>query len=114
MVGPVVPAAEAGLAALDGASVAIDGTIDGAAFTFTSSLVSVQKREAILVVSADGGSSNVTLTVDPGGWFRAADGSRLDPRAASSRGAIAAHPAASIDAFGDDDVDGHEDGPDHR
>ncbi len=114
VVGPV-DAAEAGsgtgLAALDGDSVVLSGSIDGAAFTFTSKLSSVQKRESTLTVSADGKSSNVTLTVDPSGWFRTTDGSRLEPTEAN-RAAIEANIEASIDAFGDDDEDGHEDGSD--
>jgi hypothetical protein len=114
VVGPVDPAgAPAGLADLNGSSVVIAGTIDGAPFTFSSRLTSAQKRESTLVVGASGASSNVTLTVSPAGWFTARDGSRLDPTVDANRPAIEANLRASIDAFADDDADGHEDGGGH-
>jgi hypothetical protein len=114
VVGPVDPAeATSALAALGGSSVVIAGTIDGAPFTFSSSLVSVQKRESTITVAAKGGSSNVTLTVSPAGWFTGPSG-RLDPRVASNRAAIEARIAASIDAFGDEDEDGIDDATEHH
>jgi hypothetical protein len=57
------------------------------------------------------GSSNVTLSIDPAGWFRSGTG-RLDPSVAADKAAIEANIAASIDVFGDDDEDGHDDGGD--
>jgi len=110
VVAPVDPSgATSALADLDGRSAMIGGTIDGAPFTFSSRLVSAQRRESTLVVAADGSSSNVTLTISPAGWFRAPNGSRLDPTADGDRAAIEANLAASIDAFADDDQDGRDD-----
>lgn len=103
------PAFDAVVAA--GASVIVDGTVDDRPFSFTSALRARQKRESTLVVGA--GSSNVTLSVDPTGWFQAG-AARLDPTAAADRAAIEANVAASIDVFGDEDEDGHDDdGPGH-
>lgn len=113
VVGPVdvsMTGSNAGLAALAEDSVVIDGSIGGAAFTFSSSLTSDQKRESTVVVAAGGTSGNVTLTVSPEGWFKAPDGSPLDPRVDANRAAIEANIRASIDAFGDDDEDGLDDG----
>jgi hypothetical protein len=96
-VGPVADAAAgSAVAALDGHSVVLDGTIDGAPFTFVSSLSSAQKIEMTVQVAADGSTSGVTLTIDPSGWFVAADGTRLDPAMESSRAAIEDHLRASI------------------
>lgn len=115
VVAPVEPAgATRDLADLNGSSVVIDGTIDGAPFTFVSRLTSAQKRESTLTVSAAGASNNVTLTIAPAGWFKAQDGARLDPTVDGNRSAIEGNLRASIDAFADDDGDGHEDGPGHR
>jgi hypothetical protein len=110
VVAPVAGATGA-LATLGGNSVVVDGTVDGAPFTFSSQLISVQKRES--TVTADSGSSNVTLTVSPAGWFKASDGSRLDPTIAGNRSAIELNIGSSIDAFDDDNGDGHEDAPGH-
>jgi len=98
------PAFDALVAA--GASVVVDGTIDGRAFAFTSALRARQKRESTVVVGA--GSSNVTLSIDPAGWFRSGT-ARLDPAAAADKAAIEANIAASIAIFGDDDEDGEDD-----
>lgn len=103
------PAFDAVVAA--GASVIVDGTVDDRPFSFTSALRARQKRESTLVVGA--GSANVTLSIDPSGWFQAG-AARLDPTAAADRAAIEANVAASIDVFGDEDEDGHDDdGPGH-
>lgn len=119
VVAPVDPSgATSALADLGGRSVVIDGTIDGAPFTFSSRLRSAQKRESTLTISAGAASSNVTLTISPAKWFVARDGSRLDPTVDANRSAIEANLRASIDAFADDDgdgrEDGREDGPGHR
>ncbi len=102
-IGPVAAAGQdATLADLAGRSVVIDGTVDGAPFSFASSLSAEQKREMNMAVTADASSAGVVLTIDPSGWFRAADGSRLDPTSDANRAAIEANVAASVDAFEDD------------
>lgn len=94
------------LAARD-ASVLLDGTIDGQAFTFASSLRAAQKKEGSFAVSA-ASASNITLQLDPTGWFAGPGGARLDPRLESARAAIEANLASSIDLFQDDDRSGRE------
>jgi hypothetical protein len=107
VVPPALAGSDAALADMNGKSVIIDGKLDGTAFSFTSSLHAEARRETTLVVGAS--TANVTLTVDPSGWFKAADGSRLDPTAPSSKAQIEANIKASVDAFDDDDHDGHDD-----
>ena len=111
-----VPASQAGmdatLQALAGmnASIAVDGTVagtNGGAFTFTTSMEVDQKRFGPFTVSASG-TSNVTLDVDPSGWFLAPDGSSLDPRDSTNRGQILANIRTSIRAFPDDDRKGKD------
>lgn len=106
--------ASSGLAAMAGSSLIVDGSADGRPFSFASSLRAKQKRESTIVVGA--GSANVTLSIDPTGWFGSGS-ARLDPTSAADKAAIEANIAASIDVFGDDDEDGHDDrghdGPGH-
>jgi hypothetical protein len=94
------------MAALN-ASIAIDGTIDGTAFTFVSSLTAQAKKEGDFVVS-DAAGNNVTLSIDPKGWFGGAGAARLDPSVAANKSAIEANIKASVDVFEDDDKSGHE------
>jgi hypothetical protein len=112
-IGPVAASAAggvAGLAALEGNSVVVDGTFNGTAFSFRSMLHVRQEIETTITVSA---SSNVTISVDPGGWFTAQGGGVLDPTLAANQQAIEDNIRASIRSFEDDDRDGQEDG-DHR
>ena len=89
-----------------GASIIVDGTIDGAAFTFTSAVDAEQQFEGTLVL-ADG--SNLTLDVDPSSWF-VSSGARLDPRNSANRSQIENNIQNSFKAFQDDNHDGT---PDH-
>lgn len=93
--------------AKQGASVILDGTIDGAKFSFASSLEAELEIETAFTVGD--GASNLTLAIDTSKWFAAADGSRLDPRDASARLAIESNIRASLKAFEDDDEDGADD-----
>jgi hypothetical protein len=99
------------LAALH-ASIAVDGTVAGSGggpFTFTTSMEVDQERNGPFTVgSGTTGTSNVTLDVDPSGWFLAPDGSSLDPRDPANRGQILANIRASIRAFPDDDENGKD------
>jgi hypothetical protein len=99
----------AGTDSLNGQTVIVDGTVDGTAFTFQAIFHAAQKRESTITVSAGGSSSNVTLSIDPSGWFKAADGSRLNPADTGAASAIVDNIRASIRAFDDDDRDGQED-----
>jgi len=88
-----------------GASIMVDGTIDGAAFTFTTAVTAEQKFEGNLTLAS---GSNLTLNVDAGSWFTA-NGARLDPRDEANRSQIENNIQASFKAFKDDDHDGHAD-----
>ncbi len=90
------------------ASIAIDGTIDGAAFEFVTPMHVQQARCGPFHVDLE--TSALTLVVDPSGWFVGRSGQRLDPRVPSDRGEILANLRASIrlKAKGDGDHGGIE------
>jgi uncharacterized membrane protein YgcG len=95
------------LAAL-GASVVLTGTIDGQPFTFASKAEVELEREGAFTVGG-AAPSNITLGLDPAAWFTSADGSRLDPRQEAERAELESHVSGSLEAFEDDDHDGHDD-----
>jgi Domain of unknown function (DUF4382) len=99
-----------GLADMNGQSIIVDGTVDGTAFSFQSTIHVAQKQESSIVVASDGSSSNVTLTIDPKTWFVASDGTRLDPSAAASKSQIEDDIRRSVKAFCDHDRNGEDDG----
>jgi hypothetical protein len=110
-----VPEAKAGadavlseMAALH-ASIAVNGTLDGSPFQFTTPMDVNSKHEGAITVDPATGAG-LTLDVDPTGWFTAADGTtRLDPTATIDQGAILANLRASLRLHHDDDGDGCDD-----
>jgi hypothetical protein len=106
---------DAGLLAMAqaGASILVNGTVDGAPFEFASAVSVSQKREGAIVVDPVTGT-NVTLDLDPSGWFKAADGSRLDPADPAARSVIEARIQASLRVLCDDDEDGEDDEAEHH
>jgi hypothetical protein len=106
---------DAGLTALAtaGASVKVTGTRNAAPFTFTTDLTVVQKREGTIVVDPTTGA-NVTLDFDPSGWFKAADGTFLDPADPAMLATIQQNIRASLRVVSDDDEDGEEDSGEHH
>ena len=92
-------------AALQNASVIVDGSIGGKSFTFSSALLAKQKKEGSFVVG--GTTANITLLIDPQQWFGTA-AAPLDPTLESNRAAIESNIQRSIDVFQDDDSSGHE------
>ena len=100
-------AGNAGLEAMNtaGASIIADGTIDGAAFTYTTSVETKEEFKGSIELKA---GSNLTLNVDPTGWF-SGSGGRLDPREAANVPAIDDNIKKSFKAFKDDNKDGHGD-----
>ena len=100
--------ADAALAdmAAQGASIVVDGNIDGAAFTFTTAVEAEQKFEGAVTL---GGGSNLTLSVDPTTWFGASSSARLDPRVEGNRSQIEENIKTSFKAYRDDDRDGRDD-----
>jgi hypothetical protein len=96
------------------AAIALALRVDGGApIVFTSEQNSVQRIFGQFVVAAGSSPDNITLSIDPSGWFTAGNGSFLDPRLGGNQQAIENNIAASIDAFDDDDRDGNDDGPNH-
>ena len=110
----VVDAAQAGTSpglaemAAAGASILVDGTQGGTAFQFKSAVTVDQKREGQIVVDSATGA-NVTLDLDASGWFKAADGSKLDPADPAAASAIEGNIRASVRVVEDDNRDGEED-----
>jgi hypothetical protein len=106
---PVVSAPEVAFQDLvsRGASVLLEGKVDGQPFTFASAMEAELQHEGQFVLG--GAATNITLNVDASKWFVAADGSRLDPTVAANKAAIEANIRSSISAFEDDDEDGVED-----
>jgi hypothetical protein len=105
-----------GVPELDGprASLAMTLTIDGTdPLTFTSDLNEAQRIGGAFVVEDGQAPDNITISIDPAGWFQ--DGSGfLDPRDGANRQAIEDAIRTSIDAFEDDDRNGlSDDGPNH-
>ncbi|MGB8932714.1 MAG: hypothetical protein WCC48_15830 [Anaeromyxobacteraceae bacterium] len=92
-----------------GSSILLDLTVDGAPFRFTSDLTAVAEISGPFVIP-DGGTTNVTVTVDPSGWFTGPGGAFLDPRVETNRSQIEQNIKGSIRGFEDDDRDG---APDH-
>lgn len=92
------------------ASIIVDGTIDGAAFQFVSRDGIDQELPGPIVIGDV--QNNVTLNVDPRGWFGGSDAARLDPRDAANQATIENNIEASIEAVEDDDNDGARDASD--
>ena len=108
------------IAAMNGSSVIIEGTVsepltDGGSttlpFGFASSLRAAQRDEVEMNVTVNNTTHNVTLTIDPTGWFKGPNGSRLDPTLAANQASIEDNIKDSIRAKGGDDDGEH--GDDH-
>lgn len=99
----------------DGVSIRAKGSYNGQAFVFTQDVGDEQEIELVppLTVGPDAGPVNVTLRLDVSGWFRQGDGTLVDPTTANKGGAneslVEENVKQSIEAFGDDDLDGEED-----
>jgi hypothetical protein len=102
--------ADAGLAemAAANASIIVDGTLNATPFTFATPIEVQQKREGAITIDP-ATSTNLTLDVDPSGWFKAADGSLLSPTDPTATGAILANIRASIRIVHDNNRDGKDD-----
>jgi len=96
-------------------SILLDLTVDGeAGVRFASEVNDQQRLGGTFVVDEGGSSDNITIQIDPSGWFTGSGGEFLDPRSSGNRQQIEENLRASIDAFDDDDMDGHDDdGPGH-
>jgi hypothetical protein len=101
--------ADSGLSemAAKNASVIVDGTIDGATFSFVSSVDAQQELEGTF--NLGDGNHTLTLNLDATTWFGSTVSARLDPRVPGNVSAINNNIQRSLKAFQDDDHDGHED-----
>jgi hypothetical protein len=98
----------------DGVSIRVEGDFNGTGFLFETDLNEEQRQQLSppLVVTA-GASLNVTFSVDVETWFKALDGSLIDPVTANKGQAneqlVKDNIEASIDIFEDNDRDGSSD-----
>lgn len=88
------------------ASIIVDGTFNGAPFSYVTDIEAQQKFEGNITLDA---GSNITLNVDPTNWFGTAT-APLDPTVAANKSAIDNNIRSSFRAFHDDNHDGHDDG----
>jgi hypothetical protein len=95
-------------AGMAGLSINLDGTYNGQAFNWTSTLDEEQEREGTFVI-ADGSSNNVTLSIDTSRWFVDRNGAPINPADESKRSIVEDNIKSSIDAFDDDNHDGRHD-----
>jgi len=100
---------------LVGASIRVQGSFNGTAFTYTTDMDQEQEAEITppLVVDETGATANLTLRVDPRGWFLDHGGSLVDPATANHGGPneslVESNIERSFEAFEDEDHDGAED-----
>jgi uncharacterized protein DUF4382 len=95
-----------------GASIIVEGQIDGQPYTFMSALDAEEKFESTFTFTD--GAQNVTLNVDPSTWFGGTGSARLDPRVSGNKSAIENNIQASMKVFEDDDRDGQDDSSEHH
>jgi len=93
------------------ASILVDGTFDGAAFTYRSTVApEVEFPIDPPVQVTSGGEAAVGVTFDVAAWFVAADGTVLDPTDPNNAGIIEANILDSMAAFAE--VEHEDDGDD--
>jgi hypothetical protein len=97
-----------------GVSIRVEGTWNGASFTFTSDLDAEQELElSPPLVVAQGGATDLTLLFDVSAWFKASGGTLIDPSSAvkgqPNENAVQDNIKRSFQAFEDNNEDGAED-----
>ena len=96
-----------------GASVRVEGTFNGKAFTYTGAPRAEVEGLFNPPLVADSTGANITINVDLSNWFRTSSGTLVDPSTASAGGTnaalVSANIARSFKAFRDDDHDGRDD-----
>jgi hypothetical protein len=91
-------------------SVKVEGSYNGAPFSFVSDLRAELKLELSPPLVVDGsGTTDLTLFADLGAWFRDAGGNLLDPASGASAAAVSDNIARSFNAFEDENHDGSDD-----
>jgi hypothetical protein len=98
---------------LANASVRVEGTFNGTAFTYTGSPRAELESLFDPPLVADASGINVTVKVDLTNWFKTSSGALVDPATANAGGSNAALVSANISrsfkAFRDDDHNGRDD-----
>jgi hypothetical protein len=97
-----------------GVSILVQGTWNGAAFTFTSDLDAKQEIELSPPLTVtQSGPTDLTLFFDVSSWFTASGGTLIDPGSAvkgqPNEGIVKDNITRSLRAFRDNDEDGAED-----
>ena len=96
-----------------GASVRVEGTFNGKAFTYIGAPKAELEGLFNPPLVADSTGANITINVDLATWFRTSSGTLLDPATANAGGTnaelVSSNIARSFKAFRDDDHDGHDD-----
>jgi hypothetical protein len=91
------------------ASVKVEGSFNGASFTFVSDLRAELKLDLSPPLIVDGsGTTDLTLFADLGAWFRDAAGNLLDPSSVDEQ-TVADNIARGFNAFEDENHDGSDD-----
>jgi hypothetical protein len=95
-------------------SIRVQGTFNGAPFTFESDLDVEQELDLVppLVIADSVTSTNLTVRVGLANWFRGPDGKLVNPATANKGGAnesiVKENIKQSVEAFEDHDEDGDE------
>jgi hypothetical protein len=84
-----------------------NGTVH--AFTFTSDVEAELAMDFATPVTVGATTTNLTIDVNVGSWFKDASGAVIDPTKAENQRAIEQAIRASLSAFEDDDHDGDDD-----
>ncbi|HEX6105560.1 MAG TPA: hypothetical protein VFZ26_08255, partial [Gemmatimonadales bacterium] len=97
-----------------GVSIRAEGSYNGTPFVYLSDLdVEMEFDLAPPLVIGESSAADLTLFVDLGTWFRAGDGSLVDPVSGNDGGAneglVNENVKSSLEAFEDDDHDGSDD-----
>ena len=91
-------------------SIRVEGTFNGAAFTFTSQLDQEVQIDFNPPVTIAAGTNNVTIAMDLRSWFRNSQGVLINPATANpgqpNESPVTARIKASLRAFEDDDKSG--------
>jgi hypothetical protein len=98
-----------------GKSIRIEGSFNGAAFVYETDLDVEQEFDLVppITVTETTGAANVTVLLDLNQWFRDGSGNLLNPETGNKSGVneslIKENIKQSVEAFEDDDYDGHDD-----
>ncbi len=96
-----------------GASVRVEGTFNGKAFTYTGAPEAELEGLFSPPLVADSTGANITINVDLANWFRTSGGTLVDPTTANAGGTnaslVSGNISRSFKAFRDDNHDGHDD-----